>query len=98
MNTKTVSVSEAISFLNELIKLDKAAMTALAETRVLCNESLANHPTVQVSTAPEGEKVGLLGILNGLFGVDEKGWGFITAVFDDDGQIIEFRETTHEKK
>ena len=28
-------------------------------------------------------KVGLLGILNGLFGADEEGWGPIVACFED---------------
>ena len=85
---------QAISFLNELIALDPQAITALVESRVPCNQALADHPTVQVSaTTGNGFSVGLLGVLNGLFGAREDGWGFITAVFDDNGQITEFKKT-----
>src|SRR6185503_13533022 len=38
-------------------------------------------------------RVGLLGLLNGLFGTNKDGWGFITAEVDDQGVISGFMRT-----
>lgn len=92
---ETRSVQETIDFLNELLKLDEPAITRLIESRVACNEDLTEHPTVQVQDVVGAPSVGLLGILNGLFGTDEKGWGPITAVVEDDGTISSFKRTEH---
>lgn len=80
---ETISIDDAITYLNELIALDKPAIAALIANRVPCNEALANHPTVQVSKQNDGYHVGMLGILNGLFGVDDTEWGPIVFVFED---------------
>ena len=88
-------IERTITFLNELKDADSQAVKALIETRVPCNETLADHPTVQVQ-AREGEPglcVGLLGVLNGLIGADTDGWGFICVKLDDDGNIVEFMRT-----
>lgn len=74
---KRISKPGTIEFLNKLLEMDKAAVTALINQRVPCNQALAEHPTVQVTPvaaagATAGEapiptmQVGLLGILNGL--------------------------------
>lgn len=49
---------------------------------VPCNNAIAEHESIQVGTyRPEsqdsGYSLGLLGIINGLFGVDEEHYGFI---------------------
>lgn len=93
-----VTPDDAITYLNELVKLDPKAMNALVETRHPCNQALADHPTAQVATSNGGlASVGLLGILNGLFGVDEDGWGPITANFDNDGALTNFTKTEPRK-
>lgn len=83
---------KVIAFLNELLKVDPEAMTALVETRVPCNQALREHPTVQVAVNDETGQaaVGMLGILNGLVGVDDDGWGFVTVKLDDNKQVTEF--------
>jgi hypothetical protein len=74
-----------ITFLNELVAADPALMHKLVETRVPCNEVIAEHPTVQVVKEGNGYVVGLLGILNGIVGArPEDGYGYIAAHFDDD--------------
>lgn len=78
----SVTVDDAVAYLNELIELDRPAMAALIANRVPCNRALANHPTVQVGQRHGGFSVGMLGVLNGLFGVDEDDWDFITFVFE----------------
>lgn len=83
-----------IQYLNSLLFLDKIALQNLIETRVQCNEKLANHETVQVLEG-NGDNigtfsVGLLGILNGLCGIDEDGWGYIVVKMDKDNNINKF--------
>ncbi len=80
-----------ITLLNEALALDPKAIEALVETRVPCNDALADHPTIQVSVEPGSDaKVGLLGILNGLCGTDASGWGPLAAEFDDSGNLSKF--------
>lgn len=89
-------VDRFLTFLNELVLLDREAVENLIETRVKCNQQLASHPTVQVMNAAEGAPiVGLLGILNGLVGVQPEGsvnpgWGYIAASFDDNEKLVKF--------
>jgi hypothetical protein len=74
---ESVTKDEAIELLNAALSLDPEAMKALAFSRVECNEPLAVHPTIQVIRVGEKNMVGLMGILNGLFGVDDRGVGAI---------------------
>jgi hypothetical protein len=94
----TVTPDQAIEFLNGLLKTDPKALRALIDFRTPCNEKMAQHPTVQVhaDTKNGPYKVGILGLLNGMFGVDEAGWGPIVMITDrDTDRILEFR---HSKK
>jgi hypothetical protein len=92
--TETIGIDFTINFLNALIEIDEPAMRALVETRVPCSMALADHRTVQVQAHDGAEPVvGVLGILNGLFGVDEEGWGPLTAVFENDGTLACFKRT-----
>lgn len=63
MNPSTVSIDEAVEYLNNLLANDTRAISALVAHHEPCNEWLANHPNVPV--ADDG--IGLLGILNGMF-------------------------------
>ena len=96
MINQTVTPDKAVAYLNELIEIDGAAIGALIENRVPCNQSLAEHPSVQVSGEYDNFKVGLLGILNGLFGADKSGWGTITVTLKD-GYPIKATRTEHHK-
>jgi len=100
------TIDHAIKVLNEILMLDKKAIESLISNRVECNEALADHPTVQVGAIMNktsscgkseymgseitGYNVGLLGIINGLFGVDENKCGYIAARYNDDGNLICF--------
>jgi len=95
-----VLADRIIDALNDFVASDREALHKLVETRVPCNQALADHPTVQVFGSALGEPptVGLLGILNGIVGVDSDGWGFIAASFDDQGQLVKFMRTPPRKK
>lgn len=90
MEPKTVDLDTAIEFINDLIELDRQAITALWLNRVPCNQALADHPTVQVGEENGQFVVGLLGILNGLFGGDETGTGFIYFFIDPETGALLF--------
>ncbi len=94
---QSVSVEDAINLLNELLELDAGAIGALVANRVPCNEGIADHYSVQVEQRNGGFNVGLLGIINGLFGIDDDGWGAITCEFDC-GNLLKFRRTTTNDK
>ena len=91
MIKKSVAVEAVIELLNELLEIDSDAVSNLVLNRVECNEELADHSTVQVAWNKEDDtfSVGLLGILNGLFGIDSCGYGAICVEITD-GKIIKF--------
>ena len=93
MKSEPVTVQAAIDLLNEASQLDPLAMRSLVEYHVPCDYTLADHPTVQVDCTENGDPiVGMLGIINGLFGVDENAQGKITGVWDpnDPGAPVTF--------
>jgi len=56
-----------LNILNEVYQADGKAMSQLCESRVPCNETLAEHPTVVVQDDDDGQiTVGLIGIINGI--------------------------------
>jgi len=89
-----ITLDYVVEFLNSLLEVDRKAISALCATRVPCNEKLAEHETVQVAALKDDDgnyhsfTVGLIGILNGLFGVNEDGYGYILAVVEDDTNVI----------
>jgi hypothetical protein len=95
MTREIIALDDVVKFLNELLEIDKPAIAALLANRVPCNQALADHPTVQVHSQHGGYSVGMFGIINGLFGTDEKGCGQLRYVFDD-GQLIRFERFTEE--
>ncbi len=90
-----VSVSHALRVLNRIHTADPSVLPTLLNHRVPCNETLADDPTVQVLESLTNEKyvVGLLGIINGIFGVDERGYGYIAAYYDEQGTLDYFQRT-----
>lgn len=90
------AIDEAIDVLNRIHAADPIVLQTLIDYRVPCNDAVANDPTVQVGigkdpTVPDnGTWVGLLGIINGLFGTNNNGAGFIFANYDDDRNLVGF--------
>jgi hypothetical protein len=99
---KEALARSVVEYMNDLLRIDPEAIVQLCESRVLCNDALRDHPTVQVATdenpTPDGTsaRVGLLGILNGFIGTRPEGHGYLMAVYEDDGTISRFELTgTH---
>lgn len=84
-------VNNAIKVLNRIHEADPTVLQSLVFHRVPCNKEVANDPEVQVGQLYEGGwEVGLLGIINGLLGIHESGYGYIQCDIDDDGKILRF--------
>ena len=82
---KQRAVSEAIAVLNEALAADPDAISRLFSMFVNVNEKLAAHPTIQVlirgdvDRAPRDYYLRPLGLINGLFGTHDDGYGHIAA-------------------
>jgi hypothetical protein len=98
---KPVTADQAIEVLNRLFEADPTAISTLIKHRVPCNKKLADDPTCQVAaydhphstilTLPDGYSVAMIGVINALFGVDDKGCGFIAYEIDKPtGEIKKF--------
>lgn len=92
-------IDHAIEVLNRALAADPDTVRALFAHRVVCNETLTDDPTIQV-TVKNMPTLGVLGLVNGLFGVAPSGYGFITAEYDDEDtpggyakEIVRFRRT-----
>ena len=86
-----VNIQEVIEYLNALLIVDRLAIETFFNIRVLCNDKMAKHPTVQVGKLANRHVFGIIGILNGLFGVNEKGWGCFGVDLNEDNSIKCFR-------
>lgn len=78
---------DVMDLLNDGLRLDQQAMQGLIDTRVPCNQALANHPTIRVRP---GHSVGLLGIINGILGKIEQ--PLLAAIYED-GKVVGFLQT-----
>jgi len=83
----SVTVQDVCDLFNDVIEKDPGCAKALIETRVPCNAAIADHPTIQVMAEGDETRVGLLGFLNGMFGIGEDGMGPICVVMNDDGSL-----------
>lgn len=71
MNPATAE--HAVEVLNRIHAADPSVLPTLIAHRVPCNDAVADDPTVQVLGLPDGSVVGvgLLGVINGIFGVQD---------------------------
>lgn len=95
--SKAITPQQAVDVLNSALAADPEATAALVANRVACNQAMADHPTIQVrgydetetlSGEGDGFAIGLLGVINGLFGIDAEGWGAIAVVVEEDKRTI----------
>jgi len=85
----------AVALLNRALKHDPKAMFELVEHRVAVTEAMVKDETIQCvrvdGLKKAGHEVGLLGIINGIYGTRKDGQGWIAARFGDDGaSLLEF--------
>ena len=95
---ETVAVKDVIAMLNELHQLNPELMTDFTLKRFPCNHAIRDHKTVQAfcygDASLEEPKVGLVGLLNGLLGIDRNHFGPIAAILEEeDGSLTGFTMT-----
>ena len=66
-------VTRAVQILNEALERDPDAITELINLRVDCNAKLAAHPTVQAGVYDGRERIGVLGLINGVLATTATG-------------------------
>ena len=86
---KPISISQAVVLLNEALKLDPVAINNLFSIRVLCNAAIVKHKTIQAGVTADKNTIGVMGIINGIFGSSVHGQGYIGYKFEG-GKIVEF--------
>ncbi len=92
-----------VELMNEALALDPGAVNALCGQRVDCNEEIGDHESIQVLLGQENEmgdglQVGLLGILNGIAGADDRDhWGAVSAIVDKESGAIERFEVLEDR-
>lgn len=93
----SLTVNEVVDRLNEFNKTDSSALKKIFDNRVPCNKDMGDHPTIQCGQRKKRYTVGMLGLLNGLFGIypdyPKKGYGPITMSVGDSGEIVGFERT-----
>lgn len=93
---ENISVDDVLEILNRALVEDPEAMSELfLRTKVPCSEALAEDESIQVGGTVSQSTVGPLGVLNGLFGVDDAtGYGILCARVDKETQQIQAFERT----
>ena len=94
MLKQSITPSDVCDLLNELLKLDYDCANELVSYRQQCNESVAAHQSIQVQQYKDDPfpKVGIVGVLNGMFGIRDDGMGAICFEIDN-GKILGFKIT-----
>ena len=94
MLKRSITPSDVCGLLNELLRLDYDCANGLVSYRQQCNELVAAHPSIQVQQYKDDlfPKVGIVGILNGMFGIRDDGMGAICYEIDK-GKILGFKPT-----
>ena len=78
------TIEDACSALNDMLVIDRECMSKLIETRFECSPIFAALPSVQVVNKNGSFNLGIVGVLNGIFG------GGICCVKDGDGILKKF--------
>lgn len=100
---QSVTLDETICVLNRALQKDRDAISKLfLRRKVKCNDELADDETIQVGKRGNSPTIGPIGILNGLFGIDDDMdtgygtcYGAIGARVGDDGNIVTFEKVDH---
>jgi hypothetical protein len=99
MLKQSVTPQDVCDLLNELLKLDYDCAHGLISYHQQRNEEVAAHQSIQVQQYKDDKfpKVGIVGILNGIFGIRDDGMGAICFEIDD-GKILGFKLTPPAKE
>lgn len=89
-NPNWEAIDQAIDILNSALEVDSDAINRLFVYSIAINGELLTHPTIQCGTKHGISYMRVLGLINGLFGVDDNQYGHIDAECDNEGTIQNF--------
>jgi hypothetical protein len=89
MIKESTTPEEVVRLLNDLLKDDPECITNLINNKIECNKTIAEHETVQVSLKDGIYRLGIVGLLNGIFGINDNGFGCIASYWED-GKLKKF--------
>jgi len=84
-------VTKAIDVLNDALSRDPEAMTRLVNLRVPCRKELGQHSTIRIQRLGDEHRVGILGLINGIFGDWPSGVIGAEGPLDDAGHFIRIK-------
>lgn len=87
----SITLPEIVDFFNEIYVADPKAVRALLLAAFACNRKLAAHPRMVITHVNRKPAIGMMAILNSLFGVDEEGIGPLSVV--ENGRTLRFSHT-----
>jgi hypothetical protein len=92
---KSITAEDVCRLLNEFLDADPKCANALLSHRIKCNKKIANHRTIQVQQFGRQRypRVGIIGLLNGMFGIRKDGRGALCADIGKNGKFIYFKPT-----
>ena len=97
-----ITIDEVIAYLNHLLEKDPRTISKLFQIKAACNDELVKSPVHVIIDAEARPFVGLLGILNGLFGYvkhgDFRDLGAIGTLTNKEGVIRAFIKMEDMKK
>lgn len=89
-----VSAQFVVDFLNELLRMDKYALTDMMTERISINKELQTHPTLQAKEREKGvQEIGLLAVINGMFGLEGETVAIEVVLDKRTDVILEFKLT-----
>lgn len=71
-----------VKVLRDALRRDPVAISSLMKSKIVTNASLADHPAIQCGKRGDKFTIGPLGLINGILGIDEYGWGPIAGVVE----------------
>lgn len=81
-NMEKQLITSILNTLNDLHGTDPEAMKALIETRVKCNEKMADHGKMLVQDHQDGTfSISIMGIINAVIGLHSSGTGYVAAEY-----------------
>ena len=96
--SEAIAARRAVRVLNSALDADPQCLQGILRFSLVCSEAMAEHPTVQVQAyGDEPPRLSPLGLINGLFGMDDRtGYGHISMFVSDDNSIEGFVLTDHD--
>lgn len=94
MVSETISLSDVIEKLNNMLAVDPDAISSIFKSRYFCNQELSSEMDLEEYTEFENTKyvIGILSLLDSFFGKKEDGSSCLTVNMGEGGRISGFSD------